>query len=145
MKTLQFDYLNVAKIADILPMMQDFTAHKYSDEVLLDRLKAMFDYDYACVGIYLDRELIGFCGLWFQTRHYSGKSCELDHFYIVPPHQGKGYGQQFLDWAEHELIPQGYEALELNVYKENTAAHRFYEREGFKHLGLHYVKRLQRS
>ena len=145
MKTLQFDYLNVAKIEEILPLMQDFTNHKYSDSVLLARLKAMFDYDYACVGIYLEAQLIGFCGMWFQTRHYSGKSCELDHFYIDTAYQGRGYGQQFLDWVEKELIPQGYEAIELNVYKENTAAHRFYEREGFKHLGLHYVKRINRT
>ena len=62
--------------------MQDFTAKKYSDEVLLDRLKAMFAYDYDCVAIFLENQLIGFCGLWYQTRHYSGKSCELDHFYI---------------------------------------------------------------
>ena len=145
MKTLQFDYLNVAKIEEILPLMQDFTNHKYSDSVLLTRLKAMFDYDYACAGIYLDAQLIGFCGMWFQTRHYSGKSCELDHFYIDTAYQGRGYGQQFLDWVEKELIPQGYEAIELNVYKENKAAHRFYEREGFEHLGLHYVKRLNKA
>ena len=52
--------------------MQDFTAKKYSDEVLLDRLKAMFAYDYDCVAIFLENQLIGFCGLWYQTRQYSG-------------------------------------------------------------------------
>ena len=35
-----------------------------------------------------------------------------------------------------------YEAIELNAYKENKAGHRFYEREGFVHLGFHFVKRL---
>ena len=40
------------------------------------------------------------------------------------------------------LKTKGYEALELNAYKENKAGHRFYEREGFEHLGFHFVKRL---
>ena len=122
--------------------MQDFTAKKYSDEVLLDRLKAMFAYDYDCVAIFLENQLIGFCGLWYQTRHYSGKSCELDHFYIDKPFQGKGYGKQFLDWITLQLQAKDYEAIELNAYRENKAGQRFYVREGFVHLGFHFVKRL---
>jgi GNAT superfamily N-acetyltransferase len=142
MEDLQFKYLSVSNIAQIVPLMQDFTSRKYEDEVLSERLQAMFAYDYDCVAIVLDNELIGFCGLWYQTRHYSGKSCELDHFYIDEPFQGKGYGKQFLDWITLELKTKGYEAIELNAYKENKAGHRFYKREGFEHLGFHFVKRL---
>ena len=122
--------------------MQDFTSNKYSNKVLLERLKAMFAYDYDCVAILLDNQLIGFCGLWYQTRHYSGKSCELDHFYIDEPYQGKGYGKQFLDWITLQLQKKDFKAIELNAYKENKAGHRFYDREGFVHLGFHFVKRL---
>jgi GNAT superfamily N-acetyltransferase len=142
MQNVEFTYLTKNNIAQIVPLMQDFTANKYSDEVLLDRLKAMFAYDYDCVAIFLENQLIGFCGLWYQTRHYAGKSCELDHFYIDEPYQGKGYGKQFLDWITVQLQAKDYEAIELNAYKENKAGHRFYEREGFVHLGFHFVKRL---
>jgi GNAT superfamily N-acetyltransferase len=142
MQDLQFTYLSESNIAQIVPLMQDFTSHKYTDDVLLQRLKSMFAHDYDCVAILLENQLIGFCGLWYQTRHYSGKSCELDHFYIDEPFQGKGYGKQFLDWITSQLKTKCYEALELNAYKENKAGHRFYEREGFEHLGFHFVKRL---
>ena len=63
-------------------------------------------------------------------------------FYIDEPHQGKGYGKQFLDWITLQLQAKDYEAIELNAYKENKAGHLFYEREGFVHLGFHFVKRL---
>ncbi|MBT7459242.1 MAG: GNAT family N-acetyltransferase [Flavobacteriaceae bacterium] len=142
MAKLNFTYLTENNIAQIVPLMQDFTSCKYSDEVLLQRHKAMFSFDYDCLAITIGNTLIGFCGLWYQMRHYSGKSCELDHFYIEKSCQGKGYGKQMLDWLSKELKDKGYEAIELNAYKENSAAHRFYQREGFDHLGFHYVKRL---
>nr|WP_291849227.1 hypothetical protein [Lutibacter sp.] len=36
----------------------------------------------------------------------------------------------------------GYEATELNTYIENTKSHQFYENEGFKKLGYHYIKKI---
>jgi GNAT superfamily N-acetyltransferase len=62
--------------------------------------------------------------------------------YIDEPFQGKGYGKQFLDWITLQLQKKDFKAIELNAYKENKAGHRFYDREGFVHLGLHFVKRL---
>ena len=139
---VKFRFLKVANIPEILPLIQDFTEHKFTNEVHVQRFTSMFTYQYDCVGFYDGDKIIGFCGLWYQTRHYSGKSCELDHFYILPNYQGKGLGSQFLDWIGKKLKAEGYEALELNAYKENTASHRLYAREGFEHLGFHFVKRL---
>jgi hypothetical protein len=139
---VKFRFLKVANIPEILPLIQDFTEHKYTNEVHEQRFTSMFTHQYDCVGFYDGDKIIGLCGLWYQTRHYSGKSCELDHFYILPNYQGKGLGSQFLDWIGKKLKAEGYEALELNAYKENTASHRLYTREGFEHLGFHFVKRL---
>ena len=139
---IDFRFLKVANIPEMLPLMQDFTQHKYSDATHHKRFVAMFSHEYDCVGFYDGESLVGLCGLWYQTRHYSGKSCELDHFYIKPDFQGKGLGTQFLDWISEKLKAEGYEAIELNAYKENTASHRLYAREGFEHLGFHFVKRL---
>ena len=54
MQNLEFTYLSKNNIAQIVPLMQDFTSNKYSNKVLLERLKAMFGYDYDCVAILLD-------------------------------------------------------------------------------------------
>ena len=139
---IDFRYLNVGNIPEILPLIQDFTKHKYSDATHRSRFTAMFQHEYDCIGFYDHDHLIGLCGLWYQTRHYSGKSCELDHLYIKPEYQGQGLGTRFIDWIGLKLQKEGYKALELNAYKENTASHRLYAREGFAHLGFHFVKRL---
>ena len=139
---IDFRFLKVTNIPEIIPLMQEFTQGKYSDAVHTKRFNAMFAHEYDCIGFYDGAELIGLCGLWYQTRHYSGKSCELDHFYIKPEYQGKGLGSQFMQWIGEKLKAEGYEALELNAYKENIASHRLYAREGFEHLGFHFVKRL---
>ncbi len=60
MQNVEFTYLTKNNIAQIVPLMQDFTANKYSDEVLLDRLKAMFAYDYDCVAIFLEKSTYRF-------------------------------------------------------------------------------------
>lgn len=139
---VEFRFLKVANIPEILPLIQDFTQYKYSDAVHAERFTAMFTHEYDCIGFYSADALVGLCGLWYQTRHYSGKSCELDHFYIIPEFQGKGLGTHFMNWIGGLLKEKGFEALELNAYKQNTASHRLYKREGFKHLGFHFVKRL---
>ena len=139
---VDFRYLNVGNIPEILPLVQDFTEHKYSDAVLSSRFVALFQHEYDCIGFYYDDNMIGLCGLWYQSRHYSGKSCEIDHLYIKPKYQGQGLGTRFIDWIGGKLQKEGFEALELNAYKENVASHRLYAREGFEHLGFHFVKRL---
>lgn len=142
MMKIDFRYLNVGNIPEMLPLIQEFTQQKYTDETHVARFRAMFAHEYDCIGFYDRQTLIGLCGLWYQTRHYSGKSCELDHFFIKPSYQGNGLGTQFMDWLGNKLKAEGYKALELNAYKENVASHRLYAREGFEHLGFHFVKRL---
>ena len=43
---------------------------------------------------------MGVCGLWFQTRHYSGKSCEPDHVFIKAKYQGLGLGNKMFKFIE---------------------------------------------
>jgi len=139
---VKFKFLKLGNIKELIPLMQNFTNNKYSDSVLINRFKNMFNHEYDCLGIYVNKNLVGLCGLWYQTRHYSGKSCEIDHLYILPDYQNKGVGSKLVFWIENYLKKLGYEALELNAYKENTKSHELYKRLGFDHLGFHFVKRL---
>jgi hypothetical protein len=43
---------------------------------------------------------MGVCGLWFQTRHYSVKSCEPDHVLIKAKYQGLGLGNKMFKFIE---------------------------------------------
>ena len=66
----------------IIPLVQKLDNNKDSDFILQQRFLEMFSQNYECLGVFDEDKLIGICGLWFCTRHYSGKSVELDHFYI---------------------------------------------------------------
>jgi len=57
--------------------------------------------------------------MWFCTRHYSGKSVEVDYVYIDDDYRGKGLGKQFFKWIYNYVKQKGYEAVELNTYFKN--------------------------
>jgi GNAT superfamily N-acetyltransferase len=138
----QFKILSVSYIKEMIPLMQKFTEYKFSDEILEQRFNEMFTQNYECAGIFYDNKLIGISGMWFCTRHYSGKSVEVDHVYIDDNFQGQGLGSQFFEWIYNYVKQKGCETIELNTYVQNHASQKFYYNQGFKILGYHFVKKL---
>ena len=138
----QFKILSVSHIKGMIPLMQKLTENKFSDDTLEQRFKEMFTQNYECAGIFDGEKLIGISGMWFCTRHYSGRSVEVDHVYIDDIYQGQGLGTRFFDWIYAYVKQKGYESIELNTYVQNHASHKFYYNQGFKILGYHFVKKL---
>ena len=126
-------------IVSVLEIMDDFKIEK---TVLESRLKDMFTENYECIGFFDEDELIGICGLWYMTRHYSGKSVELDHVFVYESHRNKGIGKLFFNWLYGYLKDKKQETIELNTYVTNHPSHKFYYNEGFKILGYHFLKKL---
>ena len=102
----------------------------------------MFQQHYECVGVFKEDRLIGVTGLWYQTRHYSGRSCEVDHVYIDEKYRSGGIGKQLFAFIEMHVKAKGCEAIELNTYVQNAASHKFYFNLGFKILGFHFLKEI---
>ena len=63
----------------------------------------MVTQNYEWADIFDGEKLIGVFGMWFCTRHYSGKSVEVDHVYIDDDYRGKGLGKQFLKWEYNSV------------------------------------------
>ena len=63
----------------------------------------MFSQNYECMGVFIKSKLIGVVGLWFQTRLYSGSSCELDHVYILPEYRRFGVGSNLFPLLKNML------------------------------------------
>jgi GNAT superfamily N-acetyltransferase len=132
-----------AEIECILPLlMQLNTTTSY--DVLKERVHEMSTQQYKCVGMYLDNHLIGIAGMWFMTRHYSGRSIEPDHVIIAPEHHNKGYGKILFDWIDTYAKENNYQAVELNSYVRNARSHKFYFNLDFEILGFHFVKNLDK-
>jgi len=138
----QFRIIPNDALDQIIPLVYDLSEGKVDMDLLKSRFNEMKNQNYECAGIFNANELVGVSGLWFCTRHYMGKSAELDHVYIKPEHRGNGLGKQFMSWIYDYVKAKGCNSVELNTYVQNYASHKFYYNEGFEILGYHFLKRL---
>lgn len=127
----------------VVPLVKKMEKEPLSDDILLQRFHEMIHQNYECVGVFLSGQLIGVAGMWFCTRHYSGRSVEIDHVFVDDVYRNRGIGQKLLEWIETYAQSKGYETIELNAYVENEMSHRFYLRQGYKKLGFHFLKPLK--
>lgn len=139
MENIEIKLIPTKDILIILPLLKELNTNT-SDAILKNRILDMTTQHYKCIGMFLGNELIGISGLWFLTRHYCGKTIEPDHVVISKLHRNKGFGKKLFDWIYEYAQSIGYEATELNTYIHNVKSHKFYENEGYKKLGFHYLK-----
>lgn len=139
MQNLEIKLIPTKDILTILPLLKKLNKIT-SEKILKQRLLEMTTQHYKCVGMYINDELIGISGLWFLTRHYSGKTIEPDHVIINSKYRNHRLGKKLFEWIYKYAQSIGYEASELNTFIHNVKSHRFYENEGYKKLGFHYLK-----
>ncbi|MEW4924328.1 GNAT family N-acetyltransferase [Algibacter sp. 2305UL17-15] len=137
-----FKILKKEEIEQIVPLVEKLDNYTVSQDILKQRFLEMSEQNYECAVIINGTKIIGVCGLWYCTRHYSGKSVEPDHVYIDEAYRGKGLGKQFFNWIYDYVTSKNCEAIELNTYVSNHLSHKFYFNEGFKILGFHFLKKL---
>ncbi|AUC83773.1 GNAT family N-acetyltransferase [Lacinutrix sp. Bg11-31] len=93
-----FKIIDKKDINTIIPLIQKLTKNANPEALLREGFAVMVEENYECAGVFDNEKLIGICGMWFQTRHYAGKSMEVDHVYIEDAYQGKGLGKTFFKW-----------------------------------------------
>ncbi|WGD35349.1 GNAT family N-acetyltransferase [Olleya sp. YS] len=140
--SFSFKIIDKTEINSIIPLVQKLTNHANSDAILKERFAKMITENYECAGVFDGDILIGICGMWFQTRHYAGKSMEVDHVYIEEAYQSKGLGKQFFKWLYDYAKGKGCTTSELNTYVQNYPSHKFYYNEGYEIYGYHFYKTL---
>jgi len=127
-------------IHSIIPLLQVLN-NTISKEILIQRVDAMIQENYQCIGIYDDKKLIGICGIWILTKYYVGRHIEPDNIIILPEYQNQKIGSQLMQWIDIFAKENGCEASELNCYIGNTQAHKFWEKEGYEVIALHFQKK----
>ncbi len=134
--------IDPAEIFSIIPLMQKLGNFSVSEEILKERLQEMIGQNYECLAIFDAQKLIGICGLWFQTRHYAGRSLEMDHVIIDDAYRGHGIGKKLIDFVSNFAKNKGCNWVELNSYVHNFPSHKFFYNQGFVPKGYHFVKEL---
>lgn len=57
---------------------------------------------------------------------------------IHPNHQGKGYAQELMDFAETFAIKNNYASIRLDTFSQNKRNQKFYDLRNYKRLGKVY-------
>ncbi|PKV51407.1 RimJ/RimL family protein N-acetyltransferase [Aquimarina sp. MAR_2010_214] len=137
---IEFRKLDKNYFSEMMVLIKQLNPNRES-KVLEQRLKHMFESDaYHCFGLFKKGVLIGLIGCWKSIRLYSGRQLELDNVIIDTKMQSKGYGKLFFNFIEDWALKNGYQAIGLNTYVENSRSHKFYFNEGFRILGFHFQK-----
>ena len=89
---MQFKIIVPKNIHLVVPLVKKMAKESISDELLLERFQEMVTQNYECVGVFKDEVLVGVAGMWFCTRHYSGRSVEIDHVFIEKSLRNQGIG-----------------------------------------------------
>ncbi|RIJ37564.1 GNAT family N-acetyltransferase [Pontibacter oryzae] len=104
-------------------------------------LRLMLPYNYRMVGAFdASEKCVGLSGFWIAAKFYSGKYLEIDNFVVDAAYRAKGIGKLLTDWLLQLAKHEGCDTVMLDAYVTNTAAHRFYLREGFQIKGFHFLK-----
>ncbi|MEM7185247.1 MAG: GNAT family N-acetyltransferase [Bacteroidota bacterium] len=140
---IQFKIIDPSEIRIIVPLLYQLNGGSISEETLKERALEMAQQNYECLGIYDDDRLIGICGMWFQTRHYSGKSCEIDHVVLDTAYRGQGIGNKMMTFIYDYVAGKQCNWVELNTYVDNYPSHKFYNNQDFIARGYHFIKPLK--
>ncbi|WP_431132886.1 GNAT family N-acetyltransferase [Psychroserpens mesophilus] len=57
---------------------------------------------------------------------------------VHPKHQGKGYAQLLMDYAENHAVENNDTSIRLDTFSKNMRNQKFYELRGYKKLGAIY-------
>lgn len=139
---ISFRIIDTADILIIFPLLHELGSFEVPEDILKERILEMATQSYECIGVYDAEILIGICGLWFQTRHYAGKSVEADHIIIDKAYRNKGLGDQLFSFIYSYAKKKQCNWVELNTYVQNFPSHKFYYNQGFVIKGYHFVKEL---
>lgn len=140
--TIDIRMISREEILIIIPLIQVLSDYKVEKNVLEQRFLEMANQNYQCAGLYLENQLIGCFGLWFQTRHYAGRSVEVDHVIVLDDFRNQGIGKQLMQFVYTYAASKQCRWVELNTYVDNFGSHKFYYNQGFVPKGYHFVKEL---
>ncbi|MGX1927914.1 GNAT family N-acetyltransferase [Flagellimonas sp. 2504JD4-2] len=65
----------------------------------------------------------------------NGNSTYIHRVCIDPDHQGLGFAQELMDYAESYSKKNGFVSVRLDTFSQNKRNQRFYEQRGYERLG----------
>lgn len=114
----------------IMEKLLEVEASAHIDPWTYDALEASFTDNTRCLGLYLNRELIGFSIICFVV-----DESELYTIGIKRQYQGLGYGHKLMKATMRRCIEEGAATCYLEVRVSNEVAKHLYDTYGFTTTG----------
>lgn len=92
----------------------------------------------------IEKQLSGYALLIaFWSNELGGDICEVDELFVVQERRNQGHGKSLFDAiSQGALWPTPIVGFAPGVTPDNVRARRFYERLGFRTVGISMVRRL---
>ena len=74
-------------------------------------------------------KLVGLCACYMNN--FDSKVAYIAHIAILGTYRGEGLGESLISQVEHKAKSKGFDYMQLEVNKDNTAAYRFYQKKGY--------------
>ncbi len=65
----------------------------------------------------------------------NGKNVYIHRLSVLPDHQGQGYAQKLMDFAEDHAQKHDFVSVRLDTFSQNKRNQKFYETRGYHRLG----------
>jgi GNAT superfamily N-acetyltransferase len=130
--------------ASVLATLVTALGHPTTAGEMAGRLAAILARtEYATFLAELDGTVVGMAGA--MMAHFyekNGSYARLVALVVDPAHRGSGVGERLVQAVERWGTQQGACEVVVNSAEHRSAAHRFYERAGYRVTGLRFVKAL---
>ena len=87
-----------------------------------------------------DGQVVGCLHVQSTTDFFGRHHAHLSVIAVTAAAEGTGVGHVLMVHAERWALERGFSLITLNVFAENARARRLYERHGFEHEIVKYVK-----
>ena len=97
---------------------------------------------YEIMALQQDRKILAVMGYRILYDYVHGKHIYIDDLVSTSTERSKGFGAQFLEYAEQIARQQGCQCLRLCTGIENELGKKFYEKSGWNLRAVAYKKKL---
>ncbi|MBI1325913.1 GNAT family N-acetyltransferase [bacterium] len=129
-----------AEIAACFPVMHELRPHLVCD-TFVDRVRSQErSGGFRIVSRSIDGQVVAVAGFRILDNLAWGRLLYVDDLVTSANARSNGHGSALLQWLESYAAENGCARLHLDSGVQRLDAHRFYDREGFARLCIHFAK-----
>ena len=138
MSGLTIEMVEDADLARTWPVMKQLRPHlDYEAYAAMVRRMRAGD-GFRVLAASRDGVVVGVAGIRPMELLYAGRILQIDDLVVDEAARSLGVGQALIEAVKVLAKSEGRAEVHLDSAMRRTAAHRFYDREGFERLGYHF-------